>query len=57
MKKLITAIYVCYAKVCLQWNCTKSSFQAWELLPHMVYKGNVPLDSIDFCPLCPKQGI
>ena len=43
MKKLITAIYVCYAKVCLQWNCTKSSFQAWELLPHMVYKGNVPL--------------
>ena len=30
---------------------------AWELLPHMVYKGNVPLDRIDFCPLCPKQGI
>ena len=57
MKKLITAIYVCYAKVCLQWNCTKSSFQARELLPHMVYKGKVPLDRIDSCPLCPKQGI
>ena len=33
---------------------TKSSIQARELLPHMVYEGNVPMDKQGI--ICPKEG-